>query len=137
MASEPTVRVGVACFVWRDGNFLIQQRRGAHGEGTWTLPGGHLEMEESWAEAAAREVMEETGMTITNIRFFAATNDVFAGDKHYISIWMNSDWQSGEPSIIEPDRCIEIQWADFASLPEPLFEPCWTNLRAAKPELFA
>ena len=132
------VRVGVACFVWRNGKFLMQQRFGAHGPGTWSVPGGHLELNESWEEAAAREVMEETGMTITNIRFMAATNDIFAKeDKHYISIWMHADWLSGEPHITEPDKCLQQQWADFASLPEPLFEPCWRNLRRMRPKLFA
>jgi 8-oxo-dGTP diphosphatase len=131
------VRVGLACFVWRDGKFLIQQRYGSHGEGTWSIPGGHLEMDESWEECAAREVMEETGMKITNIRFLAATNDIFQDhDKHYVTIWVESDWLEGEPTITEPDKCKAQDWATFSTLPEPLFEPCWQNLRQVRPELF-
>lgn len=133
----PHVGVGVACFVWKDGKFLMQQRHGAHGQGTWSVPGGHLEFGESWEECARREVLEETGVQITNVRFFAVTNDMFAEKgKHYISIWMEADWASGNPSIIEPDRCTDQGWYNFASLPSPLFEPCWQNLRLVKPELF-
>jgi 8-oxo-dGTP diphosphatase len=67
----------------------------------------------------------------------AATDDHFDADnKHYATIWVESDWMSGEPTITEPDKWVEQEWHDFKSLPTPLFEPCWQNLRAARPELF-
>ncbi len=135
---QPKVGVGVACFVWKDGKFLMQQRAGAHGVGTWSVPGGHLEFGESWQQAAIREVAEETGVTISTPTFLAATNDMFTEKgKHYISIWMTAGWASGEPYITEPDRCTAQGWFNIATLPSPLFEPCWQNLRLAKPELFA
>lgn len=137
--STPIVRVGIGCFVWKDGKFLMQQRFGAHGEGTWSVPGGHLEFGESWEECAAREVFEETGMKIHNARLLAVTNDIFSAkdkDKHYVTIWITSDWLEGEPTITEPEKCKAQAWHNFSSLPLPLFEPCWANLRAAKPELF-
>jgi 8-oxo-dGTP diphosphatase len=134
---EPVVRVGVACFVWKDGKFLMGRRRAQHGRGTWSVPGGHLEVGEAWADCAAREVAEETGMQITNARLLVITNDVFPeSGKHYVSIWMNADWAGGEPHIIEPDKFANQGWYDFRSLPAPLFEPCWQNLRDAQPELF-
>lgn len=130
-------KVGVACFVWKDGKFLMGKRLGAHGEGTWSIPGGHLESGESWEEAARREVLEETGMEITNVRFVATANDIFESEqKHYVTIWLEADWQANEPVITEPDKYVDQEWRDFTSLPAPLFEPCWRNLRLAKPELF-
>lgn len=131
-----SVGVGVAVFVWRDGKFLVGKRIGKHGENTWSVPGGHLEFGETWEEAAKREVMEETGMEISNIRFMAATNDIFSTGKHYISIWVEADWVANEPQIMEPDTWVDNTWRDFKTLPSPLFEPCWQNLRLAKPELF-
>lgn len=129
-------KVGVACFVWRDGKFLIGKRISKHGENTWSVPGGHLEYSESWADAAKREVMEESGMEIDNVRLLAVTNDIFATGKHYVSIWVKADWVANEPIITEPDTWIDQAWCDFKSLPEPLFEPCWQNLRSARPDLF-
>jgi 8-oxo-dGTP diphosphatase len=129
--------VGIACFVWQDGKFLMGQRRGTHGKDTWSVPGGHLELGESWEECAIREITEETGMTIHNIRFLAATNDVFPeSGKHYVSIWLEADWLGGEPTITEPDKYTDQGWYDFGSLPAPLFEPCWQNLRLMRPDLF-
>jgi 8-oxo-dGTP diphosphatase len=137
MNGNQNIGAGVACFVWRDGKFLMQRRIGSLGEGKWSVPGGHLDFMESWADCAAREVMEETGMSIKNIEFLAVTNDMFSeNNKHNISIWMTSDWASGEPSIIEPDKCTAQEWHTFQDLPDTLFEPCWQNLRIVKPELF-
>ena len=134
--SAPVVRVGVAVFVWRNGTFLIGQRKGTHGFNTWCPPGGHLELGESWEECAKREVLEETGMRIKNVRFLTATNDIFESGKHYITIWTTADWDSIKPHITEPDKYIAQEWVTFQGLPSPLFEPCWQNLSAAKPELF-
>lgn len=130
-------QVGLGVFVWKNGKFLMGKRVGSHGEGTWSVPGGYLEFKESWQDCAKREVMEETGMAIKNVRFLTATNNVFlAENKHTITIWVFSDWKSGEPKIIEPDKYVDHQWRTFKTLPKPLFEPCWKNLRKAKPELF-
>lgn len=130
-------RVGVGVFIWKDGKFLMGKRLGSHGADTWSIPGGHLEFGESWEQTATREALEETGLAVTNIRFLAITNDIFEKEnKHYITIWVECDWLRGEPTITEPDKWIDQQWRDFKSLPSPLFEPCWKNLRLAKPELF-
>lgn len=129
--------VGVGVVIWRDGKAVMVKRKGSHGAGTWSIPGGKLDFGESWEECAAREVREEIGVEITNIRFLAVTNDVFQKEGvHFISIFMESDWLSGEPAILEPDKIEAIAWRALTNLPDPLFEPCWTNLRAAKPELF-
>lgn len=121
-------RVGVGVFVIKDSKFLMAKRMGAHGEGTWSVPGGHLEFGETFEETAEREVEEETGLKIANVAFAAVTNDVFSEEnKHYVTIWVTSEWQSGEAAITEPDKCIEQRWVDFDSLPEPLFLP-WQQL---------
>jgi ADP-ribose pyrophosphatase YjhB (NUDIX family) len=51
-------------------------------------PGGHLEYGETFAETAAREVLEETGLEVGNIKFLTATNDVFGEGKHYVTIFV-------------------------------------------------
>lgn len=129
-------KVGIGVFVWRDGKFLMGKRRNAHGHGNWSIPGGHLELGESWEECAAREVMEETGMKIINVRLLAPTNDIFPKEnKHYVTIWVESDWCKNEPVIKEPDKLVQLEWHTFQDIPNPLFLP-WKQLKRAKPELF-
>src|SRR5579884_520740 len=118
------VRVGMGVFIFKNGRFLIGKRMSAHGEGSWSIPGGHMEFGESLEATAKREVKEETGLEIHHIRFGGVTNDYFATEgKHYITIWMLSDWKSGEPTITEPDYFVEQRWVDFDNLPQPLFLP--------------
>lgn len=126
--SEVHPRIGVGVFVFRDGKFLVQKRQGSHGEGTWSVPGGHLEYGETPKDTSHREVLEETGCEIENVRFAAVTNDFFKSEnKHYVTWWTMSDWKSGEPYITEPDKCVAQAWTDFDNLPEPLFLP-WQQL---------
>lgn len=128
--SRPLVGVGI--FVCKDGKFLMGQRKGAHGEGSWSVPGGHLEFGESFEETARREVKEETGLDCTNVRFGAVTNDFFtAENKHYMTVWMIADWHHGHPAVMEPDKYVQQQWVDFDSLPEPLFLP-WKQLLSSE-----
>lgn len=104
------------------------QRKGAHGAGSWSVPGGWLEYGETFEEASAREVKEETDLQIKNIRFGALTNNVFREEAiHSLTVWMVSDWKSGEPVVNEPDKFAEQKWVDFDSLPGPLFLP-WEPL---------
>lgn len=65
-------RVGVGVFVLNEkGHVLIGKRTGSHGAGTLALPGGHLELHESFYECAARETYEETGLLLEPPQFRA------------------------------------------------------------------
>lgn len=125
---NPQVRVGVGVFVFKNGKFLVQRRQGSHGEGTWSVPGGHLEFSESFEDTAHREVEEEAGIEITNVRFGAVTNDLFVEEnKHYVTVWMLSDWKNGDVKNMEPEKCTAQEWHTFDDLPTPLFHT-WNQL---------
>jgi len=124
-------RIGVGVCVIKDGKVLLGKRLNAHGQGTWAFPGGHLEFGETVAECAVREMEEETGMQIANIRRGPFTEDFFLDQgKHYITIIMIADWQAGEPELREPHKCEQWAWFEWDALPEPLF-PTFANLAKA------
>lgn len=58
--------------------------------GTFALPGGHLEFDETFEKCGEREVEEETGLKIGNLRFLTATNSVFDESKHYVTVFMGA-----------------------------------------------
>lgn len=117
---RPKVGVGVA--VIKDGKVLLGKRKGSHGEGSWAFPGGHLEFNESLEDCARREVLEETGLAIKNIRKVTYTNDIFPKEgKHYITCYVAADYDKGELQIMEPEKCEQWEWFEWGKFPEPLF----------------
>jgi len=85
---------------------------------------------ESFEECAKREVMEETGMEIQNIRFLRLLNLKDYAPKHYVDIGLISDWKSGEPKVMEEDKTEGWDWYDADKLPEPLFSTIPTYFEA-------
>jgi 8-oxo-dGTP diphosphatase len=72
---------------------------------TWALPGGHLEFGESFETCSEREILEETGLQIRDIRFLTATNSVFEAEgKHYVTIFMTAvlSNDSDQPEVGDP-----------------------------------
>ena len=106
----PTVRVGVGVVVvTADGTKLYAGRRlGSHGATKLALPGGHLELYETWEECAQREVREEMGVAnLVHLQFLHVTNDIMVEEhKHYVTIFMTGKLsEAAEPLNCEPDKC--------------------------------
>jgi len=57
-------RVAVGAVVLHQGRVLVVERGQPPAEGVWALPGGSVELGETMAEAAEREVLEETGLVV-------------------------------------------------------------------------
>ena len=114
-------QVGIGIIITKDNQVLLMKRKGPHGHGTWSTPGGHLDFGETPEGCAAREAKEEVGLDVIDIRFRAVTNDLFEGTgKHYITIWMEGK-STGEPFIAAEEEVSELGWFTWDSLPQPLF----------------
>ena len=118
---ENRPKVGIGVMVIKDGKVLLGKRKGSHGQGEYAWPGGHMEYMESFEECAKREVMEETGIEIGNIKFLRLLNLKTYAPKHYVDIGLMAQWISGEPKIMEPEKCDGWAWYEMANLPQPLF----------------
>jgi 8-oxo-dGTP diphosphatase len=117
-------KVGLGVYIVKDKKILLGKRIGSHGANTWSPPGGHLEFNESFEECSIRETMEETGIKIKNLRFLGITNDFFKKEnKHYITIAVIADYESGTVKIMEPNKCLEWKWFSLDKFPKTLFLP--------------
>ena len=124
--------VGVAVIVIKNQKVLLGKRKNSHGSGTWQFPGGHLEFNESIKDCARRELFEETGIKIKNIRLGPYTNDIFEKEKkHYITLFVVADYDSGVLELKEPEKCEKWDWFEWGKLPEPSFLPI-KNLMASQ-----
>lgn len=125
--SEEKPRVGVGVLIFKgakEGKVLLTRRKGSHGAGEYSFPGGHLEYGESFEDCARREVREECGIEIKDLGFQYLANVTVYEPKHYVHIGMIAEWASGEPRVMEPDKAEEWKWYALDELPEPLFHMC-------------
>lgn len=123
----PSPQVGVGVLIIRNGCILLGKRKGAHGAGTWSAPGGHLEFGESIDVCAQREALEETGLKLQDIQYGPFTNNVFETEqKHYVTIFVLARPVGNEAKLLEPDKCEGWTWFEWIALPEPLFPPLAT-----------
>lgn len=113
-------RTGVGVFILNSkGEFVFGRRKGSHGAGTWSLPGGHLELYESFEECASREVLEETGLKITDIKYLTTTNSPrIDGNKHYITIFLVAKLSNplDQPETLEPNKCEGWHWVSWETM---------------------
>ncbi len=121
MPPELRPKVGIGVMVLKDGKVLLGKRKGSHGAGEYAFPGGHLEYMESFEDCARRETKEECGIEIENIRFLFLGNLKDYAPKHYAHIQFVADWKSGEPVVLEPEKCEGWGWYSLDALPEPNF----------------
>lgn len=116
----------------RGEDVLVGKRNSSHGGGEWAYLGGHLEHLETFEECLIREVKEEAGIKITNLRFLCVSNIHTYAPKHYVDIGYVADWVSGEPQNLEPHRRESWEWHHVDKQPEPLFSICKNYIEAYK-----
>lgn len=129
-SAKPSPQVGVGVLIIENGRVLLGRRKGAHGAGTWSAPGGHLEFGEAIGDCARREALEETNLALADLRFGPFTADVFPVEqRHYVTVFVIASPAGGALRTMEPDKCEGWQWFRWSELPEPLFAPL-ASLRA-------
>ena len=108
------VRPSVSAVIFdRRGRLLLQQRSDG---GQWGLPGGSVEIGESLREAVAREVREETGLTVAVRRLVGVYSEpqrqvVRYPDGnvwHYVNICFECAVRGGELTTCEETLALEF-----------------------------
>lgn len=117
------VGVGVGALILRGRKalMLLRSDRCRNNAGMWTVPGGMLETYEKLEDAVKREVSEETGLTVTGLKFMTVSDRIF-DEQHWISIMYLCDVE-GEPRNVEADKHSGIEWLDIDRLPDNVTTP--------------
>ena len=120
--SRERYHLSIALFVLLlRGDDLLMLRRSQTGwmDGNYSLPAGGLELGETLAAAAARELREETGVeAAADDMQLAHTMHVWTEDRSWLGhYFICRQWQ-GTPFLAEPEKHSEMGWQRLAALPE-------------------
>ena len=130
------VRPSVSAVIFdRRGRLLLQQRSDG---GQWGLPGGSVEIGESLAAAVAREVLEETGLTVVPRRLVGVYSDPAlqvvrypnGNVWHYVNACFECVVRGGE--LTTCDETLELAWCSPRRLPAMLLPNHRIRIRDAR-----
>ena len=119
-------RLGASACVFRDGRALIVRRAQPPAQGTWSLPGGHVEAGETALAAAQRELVEETGIA-AHLEYLVGLFDIIRRDDkgavtlHYAIACYAGLWRSGEAKAASD--ALAVRWVLPADLSGLAFAP--------------
>jgi len=97
-----------------DGNKVLLQDRVKYDWRGLTLPGGHVEKDESFVEAIIREIKEETGLTISNPQLCGIKQFPTNNNERYIVLLFKTDQFYGD--LVSSSEG-EMHWFDRDDLP--------------------
>ncbi len=110
--SRPIVGVGV--LIEEDGRYLLVKRAAEPDAGLWSIPGGLVEVGEKTADAAVREALEETGLSVEVMNRVDVVDKIVRDDDgkvryHFIIIDFQARPLSGEMRPM--DDALDAAWA--------------------------
>lgn len=122
------IRVGTSVIlINKNEQILFGKRRGSHGEGIYSVPGGHLEFGETFDEGCSRELLEEVGVSFPGqYEKLGFSDDRFIKNgepAQYTTLYFVV--KDIDPDIeiknMEPDKCEGWKWYNIEDLPKELF----------------
>lgn len=104
-------------------NILLIQRGHYPFRGMWALPGGFVDMDEDLAEAAARELLEETGVQCDKLVQFATYGKPGRDPRgRVISVVFSGSVHHNEVTLSAGDDASKAVWFDITQLPPLAFD---------------
>jgi len=127
------IGVGVGALIVNPKGRVFLAKRGIKAKnerGLWEFPGGSVEFGETLSQSLTREMQEEYGITIRVIQLLDVVDHILPDEgQHWVSPSFICEIESGEPTILEPEKCSEIGWFDPFDMPSDLTKVTRENLK--------
>jgi 8-oxo-dGTP diphosphatase len=113
-------RVAVGAVIKHEGRYLLVKRANSPSRGRWSIPGGKIKPGETMQEAAEREVLEETGLTVKALEPPVMVFDLIERNQdqsirfHYVIVNLMAVYISGDP--VPGSDALEVAWAGVDEL---------------------
>lgn len=131
--------IGLGCgavIYGQQGKMLLIQRgpKSKSEPGTWTIPGGAVEYGETMAAAVIRETREELGIEVKVLKQYGCADHIMPKEgQHWVSTIFECKVVSGEPKIMEPEKCSALGWFGLEEIEQlPLGVIMKENLKLIK-----
>jgi len=118
---RPAVTVD-AILVSKQYSVLLIERGREPFQCKWALPGGFIEMDEDLEAACCRELLEETGIRIKEIKQFRAYGGVDRDPRHRTISVIFYAFTEAELLANAGDDAAKAQWFPIDQLPEMAFD---------------
>lgn len=122
--------VSIDAVIIKNNNILLIQRGVEPNKGFWGTPGGYVEWDESAEETAKREVKEETGLDVLDVKLAGVYSNPGRHPKQVINILYLAQVADGEPKV--GDDAKDVKWFPLDSLPEKMALDHKQNIEDAK-----
>jgi acetyl-CoA carboxylase carboxyl transferase subunit beta len=112
------VTVAVGAVIVQKGSLLLVERANEPGAGRWAVPGGRVEPGETLAEAAVREVREETGLEVVVGDIAWAGDSIGPGDPAAWHFAIVDFWATPTGgAVVAGGDAVRAEWVPVEELP--------------------
>ena len=105
-----------------DTKVLLIERGGEPYKGCWAFPGGFMDMDETAAQFAVRELQEETGLTVQNVSQIGAYSGVDRDPRGRTVTVAYLAVVDREMAVTGQDDAARAQWWPVSALPPLAFD---------------
>lgn len=128
IGNKPVILCACGCMIFNENKEILLQKR--VDDGKWGIPGGNMELGETIEETVCREVLEETGLKVEELKLFniysgKSQHHIYPnGDEvYFVNIMFKTNKYTGKLEI-KDNESKELKFFPINEVPKDITPPC-------------